>query len=288
MSARAVLAVAVAAVLAAAGCGDDGGSGDDDDHVAIDAAIADARPASDGGARSWWQPAPGTAWQWQLSGTIDTSLDVAMYDVDLFDATDSALTALHAAGRIVVCYFSAGSLEDWRADAGQFPAAAVGNQLEGWEGEHWLDVRDPTVRSLMEARLDRAVARGCDGVEPDNVDGFEPDNNAGFPLTAADQLDYNRFLAGAAHARGLSVGLKNDLAQIDDLVGDFDWALNEQCFELSECASLAPFIAAGKAVFQVEYGAASLADTVCPDALQRNHDALIKNLELDAWRVSCR
>ena len=32
-----------------------------------------------------WQPKPGTTWQWQLTGEIDTSFDVAMYDIDLFD-----------------------------------------------------------------------------------------------------------------------------------------------------------------------------------------------------------
>lgn len=36
----------------------------------------------------------------------------------------------------------------------------------------------------------------------------------GFPLTANDQLDYNRFLAYEAHSRNLSVGLKNDLDQV--------------------------------------------------------------------------
>lgn len=42
----------------------------------------------------------------------------------------------------------------------------------------------------MQARLDLAVQKGCDGVEPDNVDGYQ--NNSGFPLTAQDQLAYNR------------------------------------------------------------------------------------------------
>ena len=170
--------------------------------------------------------------------------------------------------------------------AAQFPAAAIGDALDGWPGERWLDVRSAEVRALMEARLDVAVTRGCDGVEPDNVDGYA--NTTGFPLTAADQLDYDRFLATAAHARGLSVGLKNDLDQIDDLVGAFDWALDEECWAYDECDLLDPFVAAGKAVFQVEYGAAGLADTVCPQANAKDFDTLIKNLDLDDWRVACR
>lgn len=217
---------------------------------------------------------------------MDTSLDVQMYDIDLFDVPAATIEGLHADGRVVVCYFSAGSWEEWRDDASSFPAGALGNDLEGWAGERWLDVRDATVRQIMRDRLDLAAARGCDGVEPDNVDGYM--NDPGFDLGYDDQLDYNRFLAREAHLRGLSVGLKNDLDQIGDLVDEFDWALNEECFSYDECDALAPFIEAGKAVFQVEYGAASLADTVCPQANGRDFDTLIKNWDLDAWRVACR
>ena len=53
--------------------------------------------------------------------------------------------------------------------------------------------------------------------------------------------------------RGLSIGLKNDLDQVEQLVDDFDWALNEQCYEFDECERLSPFVAVGKAVFGVEY-----------------------------------
>src|SRR6185503_12555875 len=109
----------------------------------------------------------------------------------------------------------------------------------------------------MRARMDVAVTRGCDAVDPDNVDGFA--NPSGFPLTAEDQLDYNRFLAAEAHARGLAVGLKNDVGQVDDLVADFDFQVNEECFDYDECDTLVPFVDAGKAVFQLQYGDPGLA-----------------------------
>jgi hypothetical protein len=120
---------------------------------------------------------------------------------------------------------------------------------------------------------------------PDNVDGYT--NQSGFPLTAGTQLDYNRFLAREAHARGLSVGLKNDLEQVGDLLADFDWALSEECLKYDECSSLTPFITAGKAVFHVEYGAQALAQTVCPKTKPLGFSTLIKKLDLDAWRVAC-
>lgn len=229
---------------------------------------------------------PGTTWQWQLSGAIDTSLDVQMYDIDLFDAKEADFEALSS--RYVVCYFSAGTWEDWRDDADAFPQAAIGAAMEDWEGESWLDVRDASVRDALALRLDLAVDRGCDGVEPDNVDGYQ--NESGFDLTAADQLDFNRWLAEQAHTRGLSVGLKNDLDQVAALVDDFDWALNEECVAYDECGVLAPFTDAGKAVFHVEYvdtwaDAEALADEVCE--VGPNLDTLVKTWDLDERRMAC-
>lgn len=264
---------------------DGGDQGGEQDEVQD---AGDQEGEQDGGdtGNVFWSPAPGTSWQWQLSGKIDTSVAAEMYDIDLFDAPQEVIDELHAAGRVVICYFSAGSRENWRPDAGEFPRAAIGKALDGWPGENWIDIRDQKVRELMVTRMDLAVEKHCDGVEPDNVDGYA--NDSGFELTASDQLDYNRFLASQAHARNLSVGLKNDLEQVNDLVADFDWALNEECFDYDECDLLLPFIQSGKAVFQVEYGNAGLADSICPRANALDFDTIIKRMDLDAWRVSCR
>jgi len=231
-----------------------------------------------------WQPRPGTSWQIQLQGSLDTTVAAGAYDVDLFDTPASTIAALHTAGRKVICYFSAGSFEDWRSDAGQFPPAALGNALDGWPGERWLDTRAAGVRAVMRARMDLAVGKKCDAVDPDNVDGYT--NRPGFPLTAATQLDYNRFLAAEAHARGLSVGLKNDLSQVASLADAFDFAVNEQCQAYRECDLLAPFIARSKAVFGIEYTGAS--SSVCAAANAANFDTNLKKLDLGAWRVACR
>ncbi len=257
-------------------------AGADDETPSDDAGQSDG----DGQEESIWSPTPGTSWQWQLNKTIDTSFDVDMYDIDLFDTSASLIEQLHENGRVVICYFSAGSREDWRPDADVFPVMSIGKQLDNWPGERWIDIRNQTVRRIMQARMDLAVEKKCDGVEPDNVDGYS--NKSGFDLTYSDQIDYNRFLAKEAHARGLSVGLKNDLDQVKDLLDDFDWALNEECFDYDECDMLLPFINAAKAVFQVQYGDADLADNICPKALALDFDTLIKHVELDSWRVSCR
>jgi hypothetical protein len=246
----------------------------------------DASTTDANGAPAIWHPKPGTSWQWQLSGTLDTSLQVAMYDIDLFVNAPSTIASLKSRGIAVICYVDAGSWEPGRPDSDAFPSAVIGKTMDGWPDEKWLDVRATSVRDLIAKRFDVAAQKGCDGVEPDNVDGYT--NTTGFPLTAADQLAFNRFLADAAHARGLSVALKNDLDQVADLVDRFDFAVNEQCFQYSECDLLTPFIKAGKAVFEVEYGTSSLVSSVCPKASALDFDTLIKNLDLGPQRISGR
>ena len=193
-----------------------------------------------------WQPVASDTWQWQLVGTVNTSYNVQVYDIDLFDTPASTVKAIQQSGKKVVCYFSAGSSENWRADFSSFKATDMGNNLDGWPGERWLDTTSANVRSIMEKRLDLAKSKGCDGVEPDNVDGYT--NKPGLPLTAATQLDYNRFLADQAHARGLAVALKNDVAQLADLAESFDMAVNEQCHQYKECGGYKAFTSANKPV----------------------------------------
>jgi len=200
-----------------------------------------------------------------------------MYDIDLFDNTAATIQTLHNEGRVVICYFST-QYENWRPDASDFTAAVIGNALDGWAGENYVDIRSTVVRNIMTARMDLAVTKGCDGLEPDNVDGYE--NDSGFPVTAADQLNFNEFIATNAHSRGLSVGLKNDVDQSKDLEPYFDWALDEQCKQYDECDTLTNFISAGKAVFNCEYSGA--AGTVCPYMVGIQFSSLIKTEDLTA------
>jgi endo-alpha-1,4-polygalactosaminidase (GH114 family) len=240
----------------------------------------------------WWRPSAGASWQWQLTDLpIDASFDVDVYDIDLFDNKSSTVAALHAQGHRVLCYMSVGSWEDWRPDADQFPDSVLGNDYEGWPGEKWLDIRQiELLAPIMRARLDQCRSKGFDGVEPDNVDGYT--NDTGFRLTYQDQLSYNIWLAGEAHARGLSIGLKNDDEQVDDLVSRFDWAMTEDCFADAWCADMQPFILAGKPVFAAEYtdqmSINHFLNQVCPQAEAMGFSAILKRRDLDAWRRACR
>jgi hypothetical protein len=233
-----------------------------------------------------WHPPLKVSWQWQLDRPpkIAALLDVGMYDVDGFESSARLVHAMHKRKIAAVCYLSAGTWEKWRPDAASFPAGVLGKS-NGWPGERWLDIRALSVlKPIMRARVAKCRRKGFDAVEFDNVDAYQ--NASGFPLTGADQLRYDVFLANAAHRRGMSALLKNDLGQIRRLLPYFDAALNEQCFQYRECGALSRFVDAGKPVFQVEYKLATGA--FCPKANARNFNALRKRLALDAWRVPCR
>lgn len=233
-----------------------------------------------------WTPPLQLSWQWQLQNppTIGDLLDLQMYDIDGFDTTAKLIDAIHAQGTKAVCYISAGSWENWRPDAGDFPNVVLGKS-NGWPGEKWLDIRRLDVLApIMKARMTMCRRKGFDAIEFDLVDGYQ--NDTGFPLSGADQLRYNVFLANQAHRRGLAAFLKNDLGQIDALLPYFDAALNEQCFQYSECGRLVPFVDAGKPVFGVEYKLAT--GDFCPKANAKDFNFLKKKLALDAWRVPCR
>jgi len=241
---------------------------------------------------NWYRPAPTVTWQWQLQGTINTSYDVEIYDIDLFDSPANLIQQLQNEGRKVICYFSAGSYENYRNDANDFDPADLGNLLDGWPDEQWLDIRSDNVRQIMQNRLDIAVTKGCDGVEPDNMDGYL--NNPWFPLTDQHQVDFNRFIANEAHTRNLSVGLKNALGIIPELIDYYDFSVNEQCFEYDECNALTPFIQAGKAVLNTEYDQQYISDTnsrnnLCTESLNLQFSTLILPLDLDdSSRDSCQ
>jgi len=244
----------------------------------------DLSPVPTAAAKARWNPSPTTTWQWQLTTPVDVTVDAQLFDIDLFDNAASVVADLHARGRHVACYLDAGTFEPGRPDSGDFPASVIGKELPDWPGEHWLDVRRLDVLGpILERRLDLCRQKGFDAVEPDNVDAYA--NDSGFPLTAKDQLRFNRFIAGAAHARGLSVGLKNDLDQAAALEPAFDWALNEQCFQYHECDRLQPFVRAGKAVFVAEYELDTA--SFCPQARAAGLMAMRKRIELDAWRETC-
>ncbi|MFK7886800.1 MAG: endo alpha-1,4 polygalactosaminidase [Gammaproteobacteria bacterium] len=257
-------------------------------------------------AADYWVPPADATWWWQIESTdqLDLTLPVDVYDIDLFEGIDTgAIAALRTAGKRVVCYYSAGTYEPFRPDADLFTAESLisDSQLPQFDEELWLAIGNPValegvIKPILEARMDLAASAGCDAVEPDNLDGFENDETMG-EITAADQLAFNLWIAQEAHARGLGVGLKNDVSQIPDLLDAFDFAVNEQCFAFgNECVAYeSTFLAAGKAVFNQEYGdnsdggglsQADYLNLACPYFLNQGISSLWKDsLALDGVGV---
>ncbi|XP_052090295.1 uncharacterized protein LOC127726959 [Mytilus californianus] len=144
----------------------------------------------------------------------------------------------------------------------------------------------------MRDRIAHAKSRHCDGVDPDNVDGWAQ-NQAGLHLTSDNQLDYNRYLAREAHGYGLAIGLKNDVSQLDDLVGDFDFAINESCMDYDhECDRYKPFFDARKPVFHIQYVSSTTEGhqkqhEICSSSKRpHNMNTLIKHGMVN-WKIGC-
>jgi hypothetical protein len=95
--------------------------------------------------------------------------DAPVWDIDLFDNPASTMKALKAAGKIVICYFSAGTAEDWRDDYRSFAAADLGKVLPEWPNEKWIQIGSQSIRTIMAKRIKLAADKGCDAIDPDNT-----------------------------------------------------------------------------------------------------------------------
>ncbi len=212
------------------------------------------------------------------------------------DNTDG-VNAIHANGAHTICYVDAGTDEPFRPDHQAYVnfdnacgGCLLGKPVAGFREERWLNINNDQgqrtfILGEVSARVDRCRADGFDAVEFDNVEAYP--NDTGLPISEAAQLLFNTALANLAHQKGLTVGLKNDVAQVGDLLPYFDFAINEQCQQFNECSTLDPFVSAGKAVIQVEYQVG--AGTVCPAANTANRNAILKSVDLfDTPWTPCR
>jgi endo-alpha-1,4-polygalactosaminidase (GH114 family) len=244
-----------------------------------------------------WKPVAGTTWNYELLNPVDNvSADAEVWDIDLFNNDNKAIATLQAAGKKALCYFSAGSYENWRPDKGDFLDSDLGNDLDGWPGERWLDTKSKNVRKIMQTRLDMAVKKKCDGVEPDNVDAY--DNKNGLGLSEADAVDFVTFLSKEAHSRNLSLALKNAGNIVPTVIDMVDYSVQEQCIEFDNCQQFQPFIRANKPVFHVEYPKGDSTNdqqlipnneqkSICDNSAAAGFSTIIKNIDLDNFIQPC-
>jgi len=248
---------------------------------------------------SYWQPTSGLSWNYVLEDALNSTATngITVWGIDLFNNNASIISGLQSNGAKVIFYFSAGSYEVFRPDAVNFTGADLGKDLSGWQGERWLNLNSSNVRKIMLNRLDMAYEKNCDGVDPDNVDGYANDNGLG--LTPTDSINYIEFLANEAHARNLSLGLKNAGAIIPNVIDGMQWSVNEQCVQYDECSTFAPFIQQGKPVFHVEYpkgtkgnnaddvDATTQAKYCTTSNGAEGFSTILKNILLDSWIEQC-
>ena len=181
-----------------------------------------------------------------------------VYDIEGFTNSAATVQALHNKGKKVICYIDTGVWEAGRPDDSKFPGVqnygitytgdpqyagvnVLGSVDTGWDSggqpNRWLDIRRIDILApIMKARIQMCKDKGFDSIEPDEMVNYT--NNPGFPLTYADQLKYNKAVASWAHEIGISIGLKDDHEQAHDLVNDFDWMLDEECWAFDECLTI--------------------------------------------------
>lgn len=191
-----------------------------------------------------------------------------------------------AKGRRLVCYTNCGAYEPghWNEELlAPVRDTLLGRTMAGYESERWLDIRRLDVlRPLVREKIGAAARLGCDALLCDNTEAWitgtdgkdgeaislyrsegleavkrlaasRAEGVTGFAIGYDDQLRFNRMLAEEAHAQCLAVGLINDVFQIGELSGDFDFALNEQCHHCGWCDLYKPFVEAGKPVLHLEF-----------------------------------
>jgi hypothetical protein len=227
---------------------------------------------------AWWRPAPGLTWYWQLTGTIDTSHDVDVYDIDyLHPAT--LVAGLQAAGKRVIAYVPVGDWEDYRPDSDAFPEEALCGEIDGWP-ERYIDIRHPVAVDLIKARIASAAARGFDGIEGDVVDLHLVDTGCATRITEAQMTAFLRDLVDYTHSLGLAYFAKNAAETAATWATFTDGVVVEEAYAYREADAYMPYVQAGKPVFAVEYGAGSPTDAQCSDANARDYALYGTNLAL--------
>ncbi|MEV0152146.1 endo alpha-1,4 polygalactosaminidase [Micromonospora sp. NPDC050686] len=222
-------------------------------------------------------------WQWQLRGPVDPDVDADVFLLDPVTVTSTETAALRERGRRLVCQVPVGSYARQDPDATRYPAAVRGTPARR-TGSHWVDVRRwEVLRPVLADRFRLCRGKGFGAVAITDADGYA--HRPGFPFGFDDQLVFNRRVAELARSLDLSPGLVNDVAQVAALAPDFDFAVNEECVRLRQCARLLPFVDAGKPVFHVEYAGATA--TFCVTSVGYGFSSIRKNRTLDAWRQPC-
>ncbi len=260
---------------------------------------------------TWWQPGAGNIeWQWEIDhplslssaadmGTGKTAYNGAtapatnptVYDIDGFDNPASTVSSLHASGFKVICYIEVGAAENYRADYSQFPASALGNVMSGYSSERYVDIRNATVVSIIEARISMCGSKGFDAVETDIDESYQ--SNTGFPLTKANEETFMATLSDFMHTHGMGWVAKNlddtGDSYAQDMYTHADALLTEECNAYGTCG-LFPSYLGHKAVLNAEYTSDNQTTAkFCPADNAAGINGVLFNVNLNgSLRSPCR
>ena len=217
--------------------------------------------------------------------------DASISGSNNFLYTTGAVSALHSMGKRAIGYVDAGDTEQVRADYQQYVdfdnacgGCLIGNPFSGFRNEYMLNINNDKgqadfIRKMVAARTDRVAANGFDAVEYDVLGNYL--NKSGFTISYAMQASFNISLTTIAHNHFLSVPLKSDVDQATDstIQSAFDFIIDEQCNQYSQCGNYSSWQAAGKSIFNVEYKLAT--SKFCPPDNSANFNGILKSYSLD-------
>src|SRR5262249_54957212 len=119
------------------------------------------------------------------------------------------------------------------------------------EVPRWLDIRQWTrIAPILTDRLQLCRAKGFQAVDADHGDGYA--HSSGFPLTAGEQLAFDRNVVRLAHRAGLAAGVRSTTAIAAQLRPDVDFVVADACFRAGNCADYRAYVDDGKDVFDLE------------------------------------
>jgi hypothetical protein len=241
---------------------------------------------------SWWQPKTGVTFDWCLDDLKNSDTFTAeVVDVDAFTTTAQQVAALHAQGKKVIAYVSAGTIEDDRPDINLLPKEVIGKVYPEWPKERWLDIRQlEKLRPWLNSRINMIANKGFDAIEPDNLDGYN--SGTGFNMSVNDTKLFCDFIIKLAHDKGLGIGQKNVPELSAEYSKKFDWILTEDAFNQGWENDVKAYVAQDKPVFAVEYtdktSESTFTSHVCPLAQSLKYSAILKNRDLDKWVYKCK
>jgi len=221
-----------------------------------------------------WKAKVGSTWNYVLGHKINLATEKAeVLEIDVNKSAD-LIKEYHNAGKKVICYFSGGTIEDFRDDYDDYASVKglIRNTYDEWDDEKWLDFRLEGIKPLIKRRMQMAVNKKCDGIEVDNVDAYQISDVRDEwtdPITREDTIVFLKWLGTTAHNLGIAIGLKNVNGLLDEVSPYFDFAINEECYQYKdECRRYRKFLDSGKPVYAVAY-----------NGLKNNRKKLCEQLE---------